>query len=216
MSRKTKAVVAELGRPETAAETHARKTRDSRLYRERKTVNNLVLSLLVTLGLVAVIFLAVPRGIGNTEHRDIDVASLAAAASASAGHDLIAPKVPAGWRAKQAELRYSETDKITYWYLSYTTDNDQFAAVTQAFGANDTWIAEQLEKQTATGAATIGGFNWTVYDHHEGATELDKTNASFALQTEAGDATILVYGTDTPDAVSLLAERAVAGLTPSK
>lgn len=213
MSRKTKAVVAELGRPETAAETAARKSRDTRLYKERKTVNNLVLSLLVSLGLVAVIFLAVPRGVGNTEHRDIDVASLAVAASASAGHELLAPKVPAGWRAKQAELRFVETGKITYWYLSYTTDSEQYAAVTQAFGANDTWIAEQLERQSATGVATIGGLEWTVYDHHAGATELDKTNASYALQTEVGGTTILVFGTDTPDAITLLAERVAADLT---
>lgn len=215
MSRKPKAIVAELGRPETTAETTARKSRDSRLYRERKTVNNLVLSLLVTVGLVAVIFLAVPRGVGNTEHRDIDVSSLASQASASAGVALIAPQVPEGWRAKQAELRYSETDKITYWYVSYTTDTDQFAAFTQAFAANDTWISQQLELQAATGTASIGGLDWTVYDHHEGSSELDKTNASFALETVAGDATLLVYGTDTPDAISLLAERVAADLTPS-
>lgn len=212
---KPKAVVAELGRPETDAETATRKSRDSRLYRERKTVNNLVLSLLVTLGLVAVMFLAVPRGVGNTEHRNIDVATLAVDASASAGYDLVAPDLPAGWRAKQAELRYSEADKVTYWYVSYTTDNEQYAAVTQAFGANDTWISEQLERQAATGVASIGGLEWTVYDHHEGTSELEKTNASYALQTEANGATILVYGTDTPDAIRLLAERAAAGLTPT-
>lgn len=210
MSRKPKAIVAELGRPETAAETNARKTRDTKLYRERKTVNNLVLSLLVSLGLVAVIFLAVPRGAGNTEHRDIDVALLASQASASAGHELIAPVVPDGWKAKQAELRYAEADKVTYWYLSYTTDNDQYAAVTQAFGANDTWIADQLERQSATGVATIGGLEWTVYDHSAALTAESKTNASFALQTVVGDTTLLVYGTDSPDAITLLAERVAA------
>jgi hypothetical protein len=212
MSRKQQVIVAELGRPETTAETRARKTRDSRLYRERKTVNNLVLSLLVSVGLVAVIFLAVPRGIGNIETRNIDAVELAAQASASAGQTLIAPQLPAGWTTKQAELRYSEADKVTYWYVSYTTDAQQFAAFTQAFGANDTWIAEQLERQSATGVETIGDQEWIVYDHSESASADTKTNASFALQTVVGETTLLVYGTDTPDAIRMLAERVVADL----
>jgi hypothetical protein len=44
-------VVAELGRPETPAETAARKAESSRLHRQRQTVNNLVYSLIATLGI---------------------------------------------------------------------------------------------------------------------------------------------------------------------
>jgi hypothetical protein len=45
---KAKRVVAELGRPETPEEEAARRAENSRLYRQRKTVNNLVYSLIVT------------------------------------------------------------------------------------------------------------------------------------------------------------------------
>src|SRR5690606_11019766 len=110
MSRKDRVprIVAELGRPETPEETAARKANDSRLYRERKTVNNLVYSLIVSLGLVLVIVLLVPRGTGGFADVDVDVEELAAQASPSAGIELVAPTVPEGWKAKQAKLRHSE------------------------------------------------------------------------------------------------------------
>ena len=60
--QKPPVVVAELGRPETPSETTSRKAEQSRLYKQRKTVNNLVCSLLVSLGLVRVMVLVVPRG----------------------------------------------------------------------------------------------------------------------------------------------------------
>ena len=55
-------VVAELGRPETAEETAARKAENSRNHRSRQTVNNLVYSLLATLGIVVVIVAANDHG----------------------------------------------------------------------------------------------------------------------------------------------------------
>jgi hypothetical protein len=76
-------VVAELGRPETPEETAARKAENSRKHRAKQTINNLVLSLLVSLGLVLVIFLMVPRGTGGFEDRSVDVVTLAAEASPS-------------------------------------------------------------------------------------------------------------------------------------
>lgn len=38
--QKRPVIVAELGRPETASETASRKAEQSRLYKQRKTVNN--------------------------------------------------------------------------------------------------------------------------------------------------------------------------------
>ena len=74
-------IVAELGRPETASETAARKAENSRLYRQRKTVNNLTLSLLVSLGMVLLIVLIVPRGTDVWGDHIVDVAAAATAAA---------------------------------------------------------------------------------------------------------------------------------------
>lgn len=210
MARKQKppAVVAELGRPETPQETATRKARDSRLYRERKTVNNLVLSLFVSLALVLLMVLIVPRGTGGFSEHEVDVASLAAEASPSAGHTLVSPEVPEGWKAKQAELRHDSDTRITYWYIGYTTDDERYAAVVQAFtpdGApvEDRWIATQMEQQSATGETALGGVDWTVYDHRD--RNPDEANMLYGVQGVGGDTTLLVYGTDSAESIDALA-----------
>ncbi|MBO1900707.1 DUF4245 domain-containing protein [Leucobacter weissii] len=201
-------VVAELGRPETPAETAARKAENSRLYRQRKTVNNLVFSLIVTVALSIVIVLVVPRGTDTWSRHAVDVPAAASAAAASASRTLVAPEVPEGWLAKQAEVRSAPSGDIRYWYIGYTTANGAYAAVVQAFTetaapVDDTWIAQQLEAQTPTGAERIGGLDWTVYDHPE--RNPDEANMIFGLETRVGDEAVLVYGTDAPGELRALA-----------
>lgn len=214
--QKTPVVVAELGRPETAAETAARKAENSRLYRQRKTVNNLVFSLLATLGMVLLIVLIVPRGSDVWKGHSVDVAKAAAEIAPTAGHPLVVPEVPEGWQAKQAELR-SGTGGIAYWYIGYTTvtasGGEAYAAVVQAFTADgspvdEAWIAQQLEAQAATGTETVGGFEWTVYDH--GDRNADAANMLFGLQTQLEQTSLLVYGTDAPEALRGLAASVAA------
>lgn len=217
--QKTPAVVAELGRPETPEETAARKARDSRLYRQRKTVNNLVFSLLVSLGLVLVMFLMVPRGVDQYSEVSVDVPELASQAEPSAGIDLVAPEVPEGWKAKQAELRYSDADGVSYWYIGYTTADEQYAAVVQAFSADgshvsERWISEHLEEQEPTGEERMGGFDWVVYDHPD--RDPDRSNVRFGMRTSVAgsdepgasvsdNVAVLVYGTDTAGTIRALA-----------
>ena len=206
-NRKTPVIVAELGRPETARETATRKAEASRLYRQRKTVNNLVFSLLVTLGVVVLIVLFTPQGANLWKNPSIDVTKAAAEASPTAGQQLVAPAVPEGWHAKQAQLR-GGTGKVSYWYLGYTTADESYAAVAQAFtsdgsAVDESWAVEQLESQVATGTEQIGGLTWTVYDHSDRSA--DNTNARFGLQTQIGTTTFVVYGTDTPEAIRSLA-----------
>ncbi|MGK0716666.1 DUF4245 family protein [Leucobacter sp. W1153] len=205
--QKPPVVVAELGRPETAAETSARKARDSQLYRQRKTVNNLVLSLIVSLGLVLVIVLAVPRGTGGWGEHSVDVGEAAAAASQSTGVALVVPEVPSTWKAKQAELRESGGGDITYWYVGYTTENGAYAAVLQAFTAagtavDATWISEQFERLDPTGQETLGGVDWNVYEYPE--RNPDETNVLFGAEGSLGATTALVFGTDSSSVLRTL------------
>lgn len=185
-------VVAELGRPETPEETAERKARDSKLYRQRKTVNNLVLSLLVSLAMVVVIVLAVPRG-NYEQNRSVDVTALAEQAQPTASMPLAVPILGAEWRATQAEVRESATEQVTFWYVGYAAPDEQFAAFKEAVGANPTWVARQLDNLSATGTETRDGITWTVYDH--GDRSADSTNVRFGFTTEVGDVTYVVYGT---------------------
>lgn len=202
--QKRRNIVAELGRPETAAETAARKAEGSRLYRSRKTVNNLVFSLLVTVGLVFVIYLMVPRGVGDYAERSVDVAQ--AAATAGADYTLAVPAVPDTWKAKQASL--SINGGVTFWQIHYTTDNNAYATVVQAYTANGDpvpakWIAGKLEEQQATGTEQLGGIDWQVYDHQN--RKADQVNMRFGLAGTVETNSVLVYGTDDAATIRVLA-----------
>lgn len=200
-------IVAELGRPETPEETAERKARDSRLYRQRKTINNLVLSLLVTLGMVLVIVLAVPRG-NYVRDDSVDVVALAESAQGATSFALTVPQLPDTWSPTQAELRSSSQEGLEFWYVGYLTPSDQFAAFKQTPDANPTWLADQLENRSATGVETRDGIEWTVYDH----TDLsgDTTNVRYAITAEIGGMTFVVYGTSDPNDIWQLADAVVA------
>ncbi len=210
MAKKQPNIVAELGRPETASETAARKAENSRLYRQRKTVNNLVFSLLVTVGLVFVIYLMVPRAAGDFEDRSVDVAQLAERAGAD--RELAVPEVPETWKAKQATLTAGD-DGVSYWQIHYTTENESYATVVQAFREDGDpidpeWIAANLEDQDSTGSEQLGGISWTVYDHPE--RRADQVNMRFGLEGETEGNTLLVFGTDDGGTIRVLATQVAA------
>lgn len=188
---KTPKIVAELGRPETPEETAARKAENSRLYRSRKTINNLVYSLLVTVGLVLVIYFMVPRSEGEPNWQ-IDYVAQSEVASQTLGEDLLVPAMPAEWKANAAELRNSANGQVTSWYIGFITPSNQFIGFNEAIDANPTWISTTLNDYPATGEVTVDGQVWTVYDNRsmEGA-----GNVEYALVTTSGNRTIVLFGT---------------------
>lgn len=208
-------VVAELGRPETAAETAARKAEGSRLYKSRKTVNNLAFSLLVTVGLVFVIYLMVPRAEGNFPDQSVDFSQIAE--DAGSPYALATPDVPDTWKAKTAAL--SVDSGVTFWQINFTTENNAYASVVQAYTKDGApvpakWIAEKLEEQTQTGTEHLGGIDWKVYSHPE--RKADKVNVRFGLEGTFGTNTVLVYGTDDEATLRVLATQVGESLQGSQ
>ncbi|MDH6423005.1 DUF4245 domain-containing protein [Aurantimicrobium minutum] len=190
MSKQPK-IVAELGRPETPAETAARKAENSRLYRSRKTINNLIYSLLVTVGLVLVIYFMVPRAEGDPNWK-IDYVAQSEIASQSLGEDLLVPAMPEQWRANAAELRNATNGQVISWYIGFITPADKFIAFNEAFDADATWISNTLKDYPATGEITIDGQVWTVYDNRA---MNDAGNVQYALVTTSGRSTVVLFGT---------------------
>lgn len=212
VKKKRPNIVAELGRPETPAETAARKAEGSRLYKERKTVNNLVFSLLVTVGLVAVIYLMVPRAEGDFADRSVDVAQIAE--QSGADRQLAVPSVPDTWKAKQASL--GNLDGVRVWQIHYTTENEAYASVVQAYRADgepvsQEWISEKLESLTANGTEQLGGVSWNVYDYPE--RRADQVNVRFGLESVINGDAVLVYGTDDSGVLRVLATQVSDSLT---
>lgn len=192
-SRRPPRVVAELGRPETPEETAARKAENSVNYRKRKTINNLVYSLLVCVALVIVIALAVPRS-DTSLLAEVDYRAVAAQAQTASEHTLASPELPGSWSANRAETDTS--GGVSSWNIGLISPSDQFIGITQGFDANETWLAQQLKQSAASSTRTVDGIEWTVYDNRQ----LDDVgNVEYALTTEAGASTFIVFGTATDD-----------------
>lgn len=196
-------VVAELGRPETPLETAERKSRDRALRRSRQTARNLVSSLLVCVALVAVIVLAVPRG-------DAPAPAAIDYRSAAQGEDsttpLVAPKVPAGWRANAAEIR--GTGGAKRWYVGFVTASQGFAAYSEGLPGSADWLHDELDQASPTGTTTVGGLDWRVYDRRSLGS--DAGNVAYGLATRIGGTYLAVYGTASTAEVRSLAARVAA------
>lgn len=184
-------VVAELGRPETPEETAARKAQNSVNHRSRQTVNNLVYSLIATLVLVGVIILFVPRG-NSVPQKNVDYSAIAAEGQGTEPNPLADPPLPKAWTSNSAQLRQGSSSKVDEWYIGLLTPSEKYIGFSQGFNANQTWLATLLHDTLATDTVTIGGIQWTVYDNRS-ATH-DVGNAQYALTTEAGASTYVLYG----------------------
>lgn len=182
-------IVAELGRPETPEEAAARTALNRRLRRSRQTTRNLIASLAVCLGIVAVLVALVPRG-APVEQPQADYRAAARQAEDTAGLPLLAPAVPSSWRANAAELRRS--GGVSSWYVGFVLPGNAFLAYTEGITANPTWLANTLESAPPGGTVRLGGPTWRVYDQRDRA---DPGNVAYGLATALGSTDLVVYGT---------------------
>jgi hypothetical protein len=203
-------IVAELGRPETPDETAARKAEASRLYRDRKTLFNLLYALLASVALVAAIVLLVPRSEGSLID-PIDYATVAESAQSSMPVPLAVPDLPEGWTSNAAEIRTAPSDGVISWYIGLISPEQEYVGLTQAVEANPSWLADQVVGGLASGVVDLDGVEWTVYDNRSGGSGQDEVgNVEYALTAESGDSTFVVFGTAEPEEIEVVA-RSIAG-----
>lgn len=189
-------VVAELGRPETAQESADRKAASSHAYRSSKTFKNLLAALLVTVAVVAVVVLGVPRG-SVPDAEPVDIAAAADAAAAAQGGTVVTLEVPDGWLVNDAAT-------VGGTWRIVLAPEEGFIRVAQRFDAEDGWVSSTLAGRAPTGTRTIEGIEWDVYEVPASAE--DAGNITYALATEAGDDAVLVYGrTDAETAADVAA-----------
>ena len=183
-------IVAELGRPETPEETAARKAESSRKHRANQTVSNLILALAACLGIVLILVLVVVRP-ALPPRAAVDYAAAAAQAQPGIEVPLAAPTLPPGWTSNSATIS-TAADGITTWTVGFITPKNQFIGMHQGIDANATWLASRLDEAVATGAEVIDGNEWTLYDRRSSD---DPGNLAYAMSTETGASTYIVYGT---------------------
>lgn len=186
-------IVAELGRQETPEEKAARLNEQSRLYRARKTINNLILSLGVTVVAAFVIFFMVPHN-DSTPNWVVDYVTIGANAQSAAGTGLDIPRVPSDWKANQANLTGGGTDGPIVWRIGFITPSHDLAIMRQGVDANAAWVTSLLGSLRSTGTSKVGGLTWSVYNNRsaEGA-----GNLAYAMVTVASGSTFVLTGTAT-------------------
>jgi len=198
-------IVAELGRPETPQETADRKAESSRVYRSSQTFRNLIAALLVTIGVVIVIVLSVPRG-EPVAQPPIDLAGIAKNAETSLGRPVVVPDPPKDWRVTSAEVAGGA---VTTWNvtLAPTADDERgFLKISQAVDADRLWAATPLRGAQSSGTLDAGGVEWDVYKI---ASPEASGNISYALGTQAGTDYVLLYGSRSAEETAAFAETLV-------
>lgn len=186
-------VVAELGRPETPAETAARKAESSRVYRSSQTFRNLIAALVATLAVVAIVILGVPRGDLTGTADEVEVAPIAEGLSEAYGRIVIAPEVPGDWRVNSAQM---EGESVPTFAIVYVPDETSFLRVAQAFEPDPSWVSRTLSGARPNGSVTVDGIEWDRYEIDDPSRA---GNISYALATAAGPDQVLVYGTADPE-----------------
>ena len=165
-------------------------------HRAKQTVNNLLLSLLVSVGLVVVMILIVPRD-DSSRIAHIDYKAVAQQASEASKHEVLAPELPAGWWSNKATWLSTPVDAVPRFEVGFVGPKNQYIGVTQAFGVNPTWIALTLkdvviQKNFQNSGSTI---QWSIYKSPEVHTPA-KTRDIIWIANLDQDA-VLLYGDGT-------------------
>jgi Protein of unknown function (DUF4245) len=131
--------------------------------RAKQTQNNLILSLLACLGMVAVIVLAVPRPTTSLIPH-IDYKTVASQAASTSGLPILAPKLPsAKWYSNAARFSAKPSDGVASWYVGFVGPKQEYLGLTQGFDANPTWTMLQLQGDISSGTVTIAGTKWVIW-----------------------------------------------------
>lgn len=162
-------------------------------HRAKQTVNNLLLSLLVSVGLVVVMILIVPRD-DSSRIAHIDYKAVAQQASIANDKTVLAPTLPKGWWSNKATWLGQPVDAVPRFEVGFVGPNNQYIGMTQAFGVNPTWIALTLKDVVITKKLKNAGsaLEWSIYKSAEVHTPA-KTRDVIWIATYGNDA-VLIYG----------------------
>lgn len=168
--------------------------------RAKQTVNNLALSLIVTVLATALIILIVPRD-DSMQIQRVDFLTEATSAQEAIGEELFVPEIDPEWWANSARLE--TTGGVNSWFIGLVTDRNQFIGIEQGFGINPTWLALELQGNWQSGEVEIGGKTWQVWE--DLTPSEPKETKHYALVYEYDQNAILIYGTATEDAIGSIA-----------
>ncbi|MEY4743615.1 MAG: hypothetical protein RIR34_954 [Actinomycetota bacterium] len=167
--------------------------------RAKQTLNNLLLSLAATAGLVLILVLAVPRP--NTSLlKAVDYKSSAQEAARSSSLPILAPSLMGkGWYSNSARWNSKTADGVSNWYVGFVGPKNQYLGLTQAFGSNQTWSLLQLKGNVPVGSVTMGGLKWIEWKATTVSNPPKTRDHAFVADIKVNDRLdqLLIYGTAT-------------------
>ena len=120
------------------------------------TYGNMVRSLLVILGMVAVLVAIVPR-VQSIQQPPVDASSVVTDAARQSGLPFDAPVgLPDGWSATNARYA-SSTDGLPTWQAGWSTPKGGYVAIRQTKTASPAWLQAATSGGRQTGTTDIAG-----------------------------------------------------------
>jgi len=158
--------------------------------RAKATIRNLIYSMLVTLGVVLLLILGVPRDDSN-RLQPVAYQDIAVSASNAEGQVVLAPEIPVDWYSNAA--RIDNTLGVRGWYVGFVTPENEFIGLSQAFETNASWEAELLKTNLLEGEIEISGLMWEIWPTRNPSNP--PSTKEFALKHNFDDSAVVIYGT---------------------
>jgi hypothetical protein len=163
----------------------------------------MVRSLLVILGMVAVLVAVVPRT-QSIKQPPVDAVSVVADAVRQSGLPFETPVgLPDGWSATNARYAAS-TDGLPTWQAGWSTPSGGYVAIRQTKNASPAWLQAATSGGTQTGTTELVGRTWTrFYDAANKRTSLvwvpsgaeTATSMATVITALAGDEDVVAFTT---------------------
>ena len=133
---------------------------------------NMIRSMVVILGMLAVLIAIVPR-VQSIQQPPVDAASVVADAVRQSGLPFEIPAgLPSGWSPTNARYAAS-TDGLPTWQAGWDTPKDGYVAIRQTKNASPAWLQAATSGGQQTGTAEVAGRTWTrFYDAEDKRTSL--------------------------------------------
>ena len=153
------------------------------------STQNLVLSLLAVLGMVAVLVLIVPR-VNSVSGPPVDIHATAVDVQHRTKWPIVeAVGLPEGWTPTSA--RYVRTtDGFMTWHAGYQLPDGTYVAVEQTKDPNRAWVEAQTNRAPRSGTVEAAGRTWTTF-----VRDTKVQNSLLDDPKTSGDLTTLITGT---------------------
>lgn len=161
-------------------------------HRARQTIINLVLALAASVGLVVVLVLIVPRDDSN-RIKPVDYVSISTAAESDSNLGIFTITPPTPWWSNNAVFNENPADTVKNFTAGFVGSDTKYIAYTQAFDANPTWLALNLNGLTPTGEYSSEHYSWQIYqavEKHDPA----RTKDYLMVLNSADQDYVLLYG----------------------